>query len=352
MFKKVCLTALILLTVVIIAGCASQQGVADGGDKSEQGGSAAKNEVIRLRYADYSPENTMYALMAREFAELVKERTDGRVVVENYHAGTLLGIVEMFDGVLEGVSDIGFAPFGIHPGRFGLLDIFDIPLMIPDAKVGTAVVVDLLNEFEHDFFEEIKVLASFATTPTYILTKDRVETTEDLDGVEIRVPSPPYVPMLESLGAVPVMMPMVDFPEALQMGIVQGTISMTEVLKDFMFGDTLKYVIDYPLLSTVGAVFMDRKVWDELPKDVQQVLEEVGMEINAKAGDYLDTYTEEALAWSMAEQNVEIITLSPAEKAKWDAALEPFVENRIAELEAKGLPVREAYERIYESVNK
>jgi hypothetical protein len=46
----------------------------------------------------------------------------------------------------------------------------------------------------------------------------------------------------------------------------------------------------------------------------------------------------EAMDWSKKTQGVEVITLPPAEKAKWDARLEPIVAKWTKDMTAKGLP--------------
>ncbi len=348
MFKKSLLLMLVILAGMFFAGCAGpgQQGTPEGQKPSQE---ATGQEVIRLRSSESAPESSMHAELARRFASLVEERSNGRVIVETYHAGTLLGIMEMFDGVSEGVSEIGWGLSGMHPGRFGLLDLFDAPVGIPDAQVGTAVLIDMLNEFEHEFFKEYKVIGSYTTATTYLMTRDRIDTLNELNGLEIRVP-PPIAPIVEALGAVSVMMPMSEVPEAIEMGIVQGICSNPEVLKDFMFGDTLKFMIEYPFISGVRLIVMDRNYFESMPSDIQQILEEVGLEISLMAGEYIDNYVDEAVAWSISEQNVEIIQLSPEEKVKWDAAVVPYVEHVVDKLEAEGLPAREALERISESL--
>ncbi len=45
-----------------------------------------------------------------------------------------------------------------------------------------------------------------------------------------------------------------------------------------------------------------------------------------------------AMEWSVKSQKVEVIELSAAEKAKWDARLEPLTAKWIEKAKAKGLP--------------
>ena len=86
------------------------------------------------------------------------------------------------------------------------------------------------------------------------------------------------------------------------------------------------------------AVVMNRDSWKKLPEDVQKVMEELRIEQSEWTGNYMDNHVKEAMAWSVKNQNVEVIKLSTAEKAKWDAKLQPLTNKWIGNAKSKGLP--------------
>jgi TRAP-type C4-dicarboxylate transport system substrate-binding protein len=191
----------------------------------------------------------------------------------------------------------------------------------------------------------------FATEPAYIQSKSRVATLADLRGLELRVAGG-GVSTLKALGVTPVGMPMSEVAEALQTGVIEGNASSREVLYDFKFAETLKYVVDYPLHHVAFAALMDIDKWNTLPADVQDVINELGREMALWAGEYLDNHVKKSMEWAVQEQGVEIVTLSAEEKAKWDAALQPLIDATVEKQEKEGLPARAFMNRLFELRDK
>ena len=133
----------------------------------------------------------------------------------------------------------------------------------------------------------------------------------------------------------------VDFfatPEALQKGVVKGLYSSLEVMKDFKFAETCKYVTITDTVIYPFAVVMNMDSWNKLPEDVQQVMDDLRVEQSEWTGTYMDNHVKAAMEWAKTEQNVEVITLSAEEKAKWDAKLISITNKWIEDASANGLP--------------
>ena len=86
------------------------------------------------------------------------------------------------------------------------------------------------------------------------------------------------------------------------------------------------------------AVVMNMESWNKLPKDVQKVMDDMAKEQCEWTGKYMDDHVKEAIAWSKKTHNVEFITLSKEEKAKWDKLVKPITGKWIEDTKAKGLP--------------
>jgi len=125
-------------------------------------------------------------------------------------------------------------------------------------------------------------------------------------------------------------------------------------MKDFKFAEMCKYVTLTDAVVYPFAVVMNLNKWNSLPKDVQQVLEELGTQQAAWTGVYMDNHVRKSMNWSKRKQGVKVIRLKKAEKARWDKLLEPIVDKWVAGAEAKGVPgkalVRDikAFTKMYE----
>ena len=129
--------------------------------------------------------------------------------------------------------------------------------------------------------------------------------------------------------------------EALQKGVVKGLYSSLEVMKDFKFAESCKFVTVTDTVIYPFAVVMNQAKWDALPDDVKKVFDDLRVEQSGWTGDYMDDHVKTAMEWAVKDQGVEVIKLSAAEKAAWDAKLEPLTSKWIADAKEKGLPAEQ-----------
>ncbi len=299
---------------------------------------ALKAQEINLTYAFFAPAGTFPGKQMAHWAEQVNKRTGGKVRVQTFPAGTLLGAREMYDGVTRGVADIGLAAPSQDPGRFPLTSGVALPMDFSNATVASRTLWELTKEFQPKEYENFKVIAMFTTEPGYIQSRTPVRNAADLKGMKLRATGT-GVPVLAALGAAPIGMLMPEVPQAVLTGVINGTMNSREVLQDFKLAETLKYVTDYPTVVSTFAALMDRKRWEKLPADVQKVIEELGPEMALWTGQYHDQQNvRAALAWAQKQHNVQILPLAADERARWDAKLKPLEGQWVAEMSAKGLP--------------
>ena len=292
---------------------------------------------IKLSYANFPPAPTFPCVQMERWKTEVEKRTAGKVAIDTYPGGTLLGAKNMMDGVIAGQADIGCLAMAYQPGRFIVTNATGLPMGLPNAKVASMVLWDIYQKYQPASFDKVKVLTMFTTAPTNIMSKVPVRTLDDIKGLDLRSPGG-AVQILKAWGANPVGMPMPATVEALQKGVVKGLFSSTETMKDFKFAESCKYVTLTNTLIVPFAVVMNMDKWNSLPKDVQMVMEGLSVQQAMWTGAYMDNHVSEANDWSKKVQNVEFIELSPAEKAKWDAKLNFVTENWIKKANEKGFP--------------
>jgi TRAP-type C4-dicarboxylate transport system substrate-binding protein len=296
-------------------------------------------ETVKLTYANFPPAPTFPCVQMERWKTEVEKRTGGKVLIDTFPGGTLLGAKNMMDGVIAGQADIGCLCMAYQPGRFIVTNATSLPLEIPNATVGSLVLYDLYQKYQPDEFAKVKVLTMFTTAPTNIMSKVPVRTLDDIKGLDLRA-SGGAAKILEAWGANPVGMPMPATVEALQKGVVKGLYSSLEVMKDFKFAETCKYVTLTDTVIYPFAVVMNMDKWNSLPKDVQKVLDDLRVEQAKWTGNYMDDHVKTAVEWSKNTQNVEVIALTKEEKAAWNGKLEFLSSNWITDSSAKGFPAQ------------
>ncbi|HHW37414.1 MAG TPA: TRAP transporter substrate-binding protein [Bacillales bacterium] len=348
--RKGILFSLIALMMLFMAACSSASTGNESTKKSGKESSGGNTgDVIELNYAFFAPAGTFPAVQMEKWADEVEKRTDGKVKVNTFPGGSLLTAENMYDGVANGLADIGLSVTAYEPGRFPLIEIADMPSGYQNSTVASKVMADLVNEFQPDGFKDLKIITVFATEPAYIQSQQPIESLADLKGKQLRIPGG-ATRVLEALGASPVGMSQAEVAEALQTGIVNGYVSSREVLKDMKYAEMVSYVTDYPLTMNTFVAVMNKNKWDSLPDDVKQVIDELNAEMTTFTGEYFDNHVQEVLKWSAEEQGVKIVTLK--DKEKWVEVTNKLQLEKVKEAENAGLPGQEFYDRLYELIEQ
>ena len=307
---------------------------------------AGSAEPIKLSYANFPPAPTFPCVQMERWKTEVEKRTDGRVSINTFPGGILLGAKAMMDGVISGEADIGNLCMAYQPGRFIVTNATSLPLGIPNARVGSLVLLDLYRKYQPKAFSKVKVLTMFTTAPANIMSKVPVRNLDDIKGLDLRA-SGGAAQILKAWGANQVGMPMSATPEALQKGVVKGLFSSLEVMKDFKFAETCGYATLTNTVIYPFAVVMNMDRWNSLPKDIQKVMEDIITEQAIWTGEYMDNHVKASIAWSKKTHNVEFIELPPGEKSKWDGRLKNITDKWVQDTSAKGFPA----EAIVEDIN-
>ncbi len=355
MKKQWIVLTLAVVSALLYVGCKKTQPQTENAAPTESAKEtqtatpAQPADVIKLTYANFPPAPTFPCVQMERWKTEVEKRTNGKVAVQTFPGGSLLDAKEMMDGVVNGQADIGCLCMAYQPGRFMVTNAAALPLSIPSAKVGSQALWDLYSKYQPKEFADVKVLTMFTTAPANIMSKKPVRTLEDIKGMDLRA-SGEAAQILKAWGANQVGMPMSSTPEALQKGVVQGLFSSVEVMKDFKFAELCKYITMTETNIYPFAVVMNQKKWDALPEDVKKVFEELAVEQCLWTGEYMDNHVKESVEWSKTEQKVEVIELSAEEKAKWNALLEPNVDEWIKQAKAAGLPAEDIVDDLKASI--
>jgi len=292
---------------------------------------------IKLNYANFPPAPTFPCVQMERWKVEVEKRTNNRVQVNTFPGGTLLGAKGMMDGVIAGQADIGNICMAYQPGRFIVTNAMSLPLGIGDAKTGSLALLNLYEKYRPKAFRNVVVLTMFTNAPGNVMSKVPVRTLADMKGLDLRA-SGGAAQILKAWGANPVGMPMPATVEALQKGTVKGLFSSLEVMKDFKFAENCKYVTMTQTVLYPFAVVMNKAKFNSLPKDIQKVMMDLKKEQALWTGNYMDDQIKKSIEWSKNTQHVEFISLSSAQKAKWNAKLDFITEKWIKNAKAKGLP--------------
>ena len=148
--------------------------------------SAPAGKAIELSYSVFFPPTHIQAVTAEAWAREVEKRTNGQVKITIYAGGTLTPAPQCYEGVVNGISDIGMSCFAYTQGRFPLLEGLDLPLGYPNGAVATRVATELAQKYQPKELADTHVLYIHAHGPGLLASKKPVRTLEDMKGLKVR----------------------------------------------------------------------------------------------------------------------------------------------------------------------
>lgn len=297
-----------------------------------------KPKPIELSYSIFFPPTHIQCKTAEEWAKEIEKRTDGKVKITIYAGGSLTQAPQVYEGVVNGVSDIGMSCFAYTRGRFPLLEGIDLPLGYPNGLVATRIATEMVKKYNPKEVSDVQVLYVHAHGPGILASKKEVRSIDDVKGLKIRATGL-SAKIVESIGAVPVAMSQGETYEALQKGVVQATLCPIETLKGWKQGEVIDFITDTSNIGYTTAMFvvMNKKSWEKLPDDVKKVFNDVSLDFVDKHGKAWDEADDEGKAF-VKELNKTIISLAPEEQARWTTAVKPILDDYVKTATEKGVP--------------
>jgi TRAP-type C4-dicarboxylate transport system substrate-binding protein len=295
-------------------------------------------ETVELRYSVFFPPTHIQAVTAEAWAREIEKRTDGKVKITIYAGGTLTPAPQCYEGVVNGISDIGMSCFAYTQGRFPLLEGLDLPLGYPNGEVATRVATELTQKYQPQEVGDVHVLYVHAHGPGLLASKKPVRSLEDMKGLKIRSTGLSQK-IATALGATPVAMPQPDTYEALSKGVVDATLCPIETLKGWKQGEVISSVTDATAVGYTTAMFvvMNKAKWDKLPASVQKTITEVSAEWVTRHGQAWDQADTEGREF-VKGLNREAISLTAEQQQRWKDAVKPVLDAYVEAAKTKGLP--------------
>ncbi|WAJ28891.1 TRAP transporter substrate-binding protein [Antarcticirhabdus aurantiaca] len=268
------------------------------------------------------------------FAEIVKEKSGGKIEVKLFPGGTLGGDVQTLASVQGGIVEMTVMNAGILSGTVKEFGVVDLPFLfatpeeadaVMDGPVGTGLMEKLPDQR--------LVGLGFWELGFRHLTNNRhaVNGVEDVKGLKIRtVQSAVPIATFNALGANAVPLPYPELYSALETGTVDGQENPLANIVNAKFTEVQKYLTLTGHQYNPQIVIASKTFWDGLDPEEQKLLQDAAIE----ARDYQRKVSREANAGfleQIKESGMEVVEL-PAEKLEaFRAAVEPVIaENRDA----------------------
>jgi tripartite ATP-independent transporter DctP family solute receptor len=237
-----------------------------------------------LRFGHIWPPEGGWGGAAQRFADLVGQRTGGKIAIKVFPSSQLGNERELEEGLQIGNVDFTFGGPGVLTNFDPAIGIFDMPFMFRDYAHANRVMDGPIGQQVWDSLRGkagIRVLGSGAQGFRYILTRTRpVKAIDDLKGLKIRVPeAETFLRTFRLLGANPVGVPWGETYLAVQNGVVDGLEGVPDVILNQKMFEVGKYIAKTGHIMATLQLLMSEKTYQGLTPDVRKVIDETGLEV-------------------------------------------------------------------------
>ncbi len=346
------------LVVALLAGCGN--GAKTPSDTASNAPSPAAapspdGTVYKLTVQTHDPETSATGQFLEDWASRVEAASGGRIDLEIYHGGTLGGPKDTYDMIMNGTCDIGFGLVSYFPGVFTSSEAISLPMIdLPNATVASNVFWHLYSDYDFlkDEYSDAHVLLLFANCQSPISTKaTKIETVDQLAGMNIRGNSGPPTTFITNLGAAPVSVPIGEVYTSIDNNTIDAVMTDWHAITSFQLYEPIQYYLNENIGVSGYFLLMNQDSYNELPDDLKAILDEnSGASCLEYCGQYWIDKQAEAEASATADGD-EIYTLSAEEQVKLKAIAEQTIQEWISSHE-NGQAIYDALTGLIAEYNK
>jgi tripartite ATP-independent transporter DctP family solute receptor len=241
------------------------------------------DKVIKLTFGSASSKGLPTYTALEKWAELVQQRAQGRVQILTAQERKLGGDKDMIELVGSGALEGAHCSSAMFDGFTPALNALQMPFLINDYDMLKKVFLANYTMELLSAIKELKLqpLGLIENGYRHIGNNTRpITNPADLKGLKIRVgENKMHEEIFSALGAIPVPISYGEIYTSMQTGVINGT----EINATSASSEKLMEVIKYFSLTGhffwPSVAFMNVKVWDGLPKDIQKIFSDTWREI-------------------------------------------------------------------------
>lgn len=264
----------------------------------------------------------------REFADLVKKKTNGKIEVKFYPAGQLYTDHDALAALGTGSVQMVW-PVTSQLDTFDRrMEVSHLPFAVTDElMLKDGFIKDLAN-FTSSFVEDqdLKVLTLLRSSNSLLLFRDKkVRDVQDIEGLKMRVAGETQMRLFRRYGASPVSMAASELGPAMSQGVIDGVVTSPAGWHSLLSGIAHAGIRIPNLSLTTYAVVVDNEWFEGLDPDIREA---VASSVREVAKDEWRQSMKEGKTevQDMIEAGNDFWQANPEQAAEWEQRAQPIID--------------------------
>ncbi|XAH22211.1 TRAP transporter substrate-binding protein [Xylophilus sp. GW821-FHT01B05] len=298
------------------------------------GGAAAQDIKPRsIKFAFQNQTGHPQALGAQKFADLLAQKSGGKLQVKLFPGGVLGGDLQTVSALQGGTMEMTVLNAGILTAQVKEFAVYDFPFLFANPQEADAVTD---GPFGRGLFSKLadKGLIGLGYWDlgfrNVTNSKRPLHKPEDIAGLKIRViQSPIYIDLFNTLGASATPMPFPELYSALDQKAVDGQENPNTTILASKFGEVQKYLTLTRHIYNPQALIVGKKFWDSLSADEKRLVQEAAAEATRFQREVSRAQADEALD-KLKQAGMQVTEFSAADMARLRDKVKPVIDKQTA----------------------
>jgi TRAP-type transport system periplasmic protein len=288
-----------------------------------------------LRWAQQNSLEHPQGLGAKRFAELVEQKSGGKIKVRIFPGGQLGGDLQNVSALQGGTLDLMVLNAGLLVGIVKDFAVLDFPFVFNTAEEADAVVDGPVGKKLFDKLPDkgLVGLGYFELGFRNVTNSKRpIARWEDFSGIKLRViQSPLFIDLFNTLGANSVAMPFPEVYTALEQRVIDGQENPVTVIFDTKFQEVQKYLSLTRHIYNAQSVLLSKRTWDKLSAEERTIIQDALNEAKAYQRQVSREKNTQMLD-AVKKAGMQVNEVAPQEIARIREKIKPVVDKYTKEV--------------------
>ena len=275
------------------------------------------------------PANNFHSENAAEFAQCVKEKTNGGLEIVTHPNGSLFAGNDIKRAVQTGQANIGERVTSAHENENAIYGVEAIPFLATSFEASDRLWKTALPQMTKVLDSQNLVYVYSVPWPASgFYTKKEINTVDDLKGIKFRAYNAATARIAELAGMVPMQIEAAELSQALATGVVDSIMtSSTTGVDSKVWEQGITHFYNVQAWLPRNTVFVNKRAWNGLDDDTRNAITECGdityekglEKVKSLAAEYMQTLEQNGITVSPPSPELEagLAKLGETMTAEW-----------------------------------